>query len=1074
MFFLVLLVQPFAFALSNHVSAQEDPLKFVLIDTLNDAEIRELKDGDEVNIATLSNPNITIRAISKYAGTESIQFDLNNQVNFNTENNDPFVLSDNDGNDYYAWNYSLGEYTLNTKVFSKDNSKGNLLGSETIKFKIVNNVAQVEVPVVTTPDQSAPVVAEKVISNTSYDIRKTQNVEHKTSNIEVPKDTRPITTIEGGSIVNNSVNGSRQLRSTTESEWSINQDERSAITVNNVELDRDYVFPFNSSVTLNFYELPENGTKLFIREVSLNEDEKSINAVNNIAYEVYLVDATTLQPVEDYTFKYDLTLPAPEGLEVPMVKVMFSEEREGLKNAEKVNKNVKLEDSKVVVEGLDHFTFFYVTTIGPATDDEDCVVFADNAANGCFNTIQEAIDSTTDNNGDAIFIAPGTYQECLVIDQREEISLVGINDGVIIDITNCQFGLTVSNSANIQVLGMDFINFQEGNSGLQIGVYSYFTSGFSLVDVSVEGSEFGNIYIYENFLTILENVRVSKNVESYSAGVTINGAIYTFVQDLTSVGHTVGVDIIHNYTNGEFPADQTYFNGDISLNDFQTGIMVEIFGGMPETDDAYIEISQGSDLSSSTVPLLVDNIVPNTVITAIGVNWGTENVDEIEVRINQDCVNSPYNAGTCNAEDYVNTNGFVNYDLDALLDPTVEGFNVFGAVETDLISRETNSQPLEIVCADLPPFYAPSVRTKIGINWLPEYAIDQNVASVLFVKKYSALDGETVEASYLYLSDGTKVNAPEDLNITTDAAFLSENISSPFTSNYSPNWFEFEDGEGYYIFNVISFKDVNTNGSFDLDEQISEWSKECGVFYETAALGFDSLITNDNTPELTGTFGPNFEGLVAERMLVYIEGVSEPIEVVINGEGTWIIPDGTILQPLADGSYDVTVLGFILVDQETGEYMFMAEGTVENGLIIDTTAPVITVDGAVDNRIITDDNTPTITGTFTEVNPVSFEAIFMGQSANPLAFDPTWSVNDIINALGEPLADGEYTLRLIATDEIGNETVYELTIVIDAVDEPTQPPVQPEVPVTPVTPAPVVTTPVVSQPVVVNPCNSCR
>ena len=110
----------------------------------------------------------------------------------------------------------------------------------------------------------------------------------------------------------------------------------------------------------------------------------------------------------------------------------------------------------------------------------------------------------------------------------------------------------------------------------------------------------------------------------------------------------------------------------------------------------------------------------------------------------------------------------------------------------------------------------------------------------------------------------------------------------------------------------------------------------------------DNLMTNDTTPELTGTVDDS--DAVVE---VTVDGNS--YAAVNNGDGTWALANDTI-GPLADGTYDVLVSATDLAgntgtDSTTGE------------LIVDTTPTVVTVD-----TLLTNDSTPELTGTVDDPN----------------------------------------------------------------------------------------------------------
>ncbi|MEC4983931.1 MAG: Ig-like domain-containing protein, partial [Oscillatoria sp. PMC 1076.18] len=174
----------------------------------------------------------------------------------------------------------------------------------------------------------------------------------------------------------------------------------------------------------------------------------------------------------------------------------------------------------------------------------------------------------------------------------------------------------------------------------------------------------------------------------------------------------------------------------------------------------------------------------------------------------------------------------------------------------------------------------------------------------------------------------------------------------------------------------------------------------------------DPLVTDDNTPPLTGTVNdPNAD------VVVTINGIDYP--AINNGDGTWTIPDN-VIEPLEDGTYDVVVTA---TDDDGNTDI---DDTLDE-LIIDTTPPVVTID-----PLITNDRTPELTGTIDDpnatvivtINGVDYEAINNG--------DGTWTLPD--DTIETPLDPGSYDIQVTAIDEAGNTTVndpIENELVID-------------------------------------------
>lgn len=124
--------------------------------------------------------------------------------------------------------------------------------------------------------------------------------------------------------------------------------------VTSVELNTTYVYPSNSTVSVTFTKLPEEGGNLKIQEITLSDEvAQAIGLTTKTAYEI-------TSSMENGNFEYDLTLPNP--FETDEVEVQFSEDGENFEQAEGDSLQVqdKNEYKIVKITGLDHFTVFVV------------------------------------------------------------------------------------------------------------------------------------------------------------------------------------------------------------------------------------------------------------------------------------------------------------------------------------------------------------------------------------------------------------------------------------------------------------------------------------------------------------------------------------------------------------------------------------------------------------------------------------------------------------------------------------------------------------------------------------------
>jgi len=175
-------------------------------------------------------------------------------------------------------------------------------------------------------------------------------------------------------------------------------------------------------------------------------------------------------------------------------------------------------------------------------------------------------------------------------------------------------------------------------------------------------------------------------------------------------------------------------------------------------------------------------------------------------------------------------------------------------------------------------------------------------------------------------------------------------------------------------------------------------------------VSVDALTTNDTTPELTG--------LVDDPNAIVEVTIRNTYTATNNGDGTWTLADDVIAPELDDGFYDVVA---VAVD-EVGN---IGQDATNNELLIDATAPVVTVDPQ-----LTTDTTPTLTGTVDDTGAdieVTLNGIAYTATNNA---DGTWSLDG--NVIIPPLVDGVYDVEVSATDAVGNvgtdDTASELTI----------------------------------------------
>jgi hypothetical protein len=116
---------------------------FSLINADTEQPIQTLKNGDALNLATLSTRNLNIRANTNPTTIGSVVFNLTGtQSKTTTESLIPYALfADNNHGDYYAWTPAIGSYTLKATPYSASGGKGTAGTPLIINFSVTNSAA---------------------------------------------------------------------------------------------------------------------------------------------------------------------------------------------------------------------------------------------------------------------------------------------------------------------------------------------------------------------------------------------------------------------------------------------------------------------------------------------------------------------------------------------------------------------------------------------------------------------------------------------------------------------------------------------------------------------------------------------------------------------------------------------------------------------------------------------------------------------------------------------------------------------------------------------------------------------
>jgi trimeric autotransporter adhesin len=114
---------------------------FTLVDARRGEDIREIKDGDVINLKSLPGKQLNIRANTAPESVGSVVFGLNDRPVQQTENILPYALFGNRGRDfqdYNPWTPRPGSYTITATPYSERNGQGARGIASTITIQIVD------------------------------------------------------------------------------------------------------------------------------------------------------------------------------------------------------------------------------------------------------------------------------------------------------------------------------------------------------------------------------------------------------------------------------------------------------------------------------------------------------------------------------------------------------------------------------------------------------------------------------------------------------------------------------------------------------------------------------------------------------------------------------------------------------------------------------------------------------------------------------------------------------------------------------------------------------------------------
>lgn len=414
-----------------------------------------------------------------------------------------------------------------------------------------------------------------------------------------------------------------------------------------------------------------------------------------------------------------------------------------------------------------------------------------------FSTIQDGINQVT--SGGTINVAAGNYKENIIV--NKSLVLQGNNS-------------TINPNTSI-------IRNSESVVEGQISVYSggVTIKGFTITNPSYSGETIKGVHIY-NIGTVISNINIQNNILTniYNAnnkgsyGIMVQGAVNAvnildnLIENIDSAGWAHGIEVTPSSASLVVPTQVT-ITGNRIANISNTSHLDEYAFSVDFASPTNIADASQITFSNNIIRAKVRNVDSNHELNAIGNNWGTTNLDEIEAMINQNCNASPFVHGTCDSSD--NTfYGFVKYANIEI--PTNLGWNLQSR------SATPNETPVDLDCS-------------AGTVYTNENSVAHN---------WSAVNGSNVKYQ-------REVTYPSGSIGYFEAGSNTYTLFSTFGGTSGI--------EGLWKTRVRAYVDANSNNTPDTNEETSDWSNECKIIYDktapTSSIFFQGDL--DETKDIT-------------------------------------------------------------------------------------------------------------------------------------------------------------------------------------------------------------------------------
>lgn len=128
-----------------------------LIDAVTNKDLYQLSDGATINLATLANRGLNIRA-NVNSSVTAVKFGYDANASYAMENAAPYTLAGDtaNGTDYYAWTPTVGTHTLTVTGYTVDNGGGTASAQYTVTFTVTDTVTTTPPPTTPPPTTTPP------------------------------------------------------------------------------------------------------------------------------------------------------------------------------------------------------------------------------------------------------------------------------------------------------------------------------------------------------------------------------------------------------------------------------------------------------------------------------------------------------------------------------------------------------------------------------------------------------------------------------------------------------------------------------------------------------------------------------------------------------------------------------------------------------------------------------------------------------------------------------------------------------------------------------------------------------